>query len=390
MVEIGTDILCDDRFDLVKGKRIGLIVNHSATLKDGRHLADVLLEREGVSVVAMFAPEHGVHGDAPDRKAIKHERDPATGIPVFSIFGKLTKPTTDMLKDIDLLVYSIQDVGARFYTYMSTLVLTMEAAAEQRIPYAVLDRPNPIRGTWIEGPVREDSLKSFFGLIPLPVIHGLTIGEVALLANESGCLPKGTKADLTVVRLRRWKRSMWYDETGLQWICPSPSMRTLQTAVVYPGTCLLEGTNVSEGRGTERPFEYLGAPWTSGSEWANDLNSYRLPGVQFEEIEFVPRGTQHLTSDSKYENQPCHGVYVNVTGRDAFQPVRTGLFILYSLRKLYPKMFLMRRKRFDELMGVRCVRKMLEANCRPDEIARGWEEGLREFGERRKAFLLYT
>jgi len=389
VIQFGADILFEEQFDLVREKRIGIVTNHSALLSDGRHLVEALVSHGDVTVAALFGPEHGIRGQAPDRKSINHETDPVVGVPVYSLFGKITKPTKGMLRGIDLLLFDIQDVGSRFYTYGTTLALSMEAAAELGIPFVVLDRPNPIRGTWMEGPVRAESLKSFVSWLPIPVVHGSTMGELASLANTSGWLKGGIRADLTVVKMKGWKRAMWYDESGVKWTAPSPSIQTIETAIVYPGTCFIEGTNVSEGRGTDRPFEYLGAPWILRNEWAKELNSYNLPGVYFDEISFRPDGTRRLTTDSKYDDQQCEGVYVKVADRNAFEPVRVGVFILYSLHTLYPRKFRVRKRRLDELIGVGYVWQELLKNRHPDTISVRWEKELQRFAELRMRHMLY-
>lgn len=388
-VKVGADLLLEKHFDLIKGKRIGLVTNHSAQLFNGKHLVDALFERKDAALVALFGPEHGVRGDAPAGKSIEHGKDAKTGLPVYSLYGDINKPTDEKLKGIDVLMFDIQDIGTRFYTYSTTLILAMEAAAEHKIPYIVLDRPNPIRGTWVEGPIREDTLRSFVGWLPVPVAHGLTVGELATLANEKGWLANGVMADLTVIKMEGWKRGMWYDETGLPWVKPSPNMATMRTAVVYPGTCFIEGTNVSEGRGTEKPFEYIGAPWIDGKRWAHELNSYNLAGVKFEPVEFTPREILGVTMDPKYEDTPCHGVYINVKDRNVFEPVKVGIYILYSLQKLFPNDFQIRDRRLDRLVGVSYVREMLKDRKTPEEIIPRWEEEFRGFVELRKQCLLY-
>jgi len=374
---------------MIENKRVGLICNHTSVLRDGRHLADALNEFPSTKLVALFGPEHGIRGDAPDGKSVQHGLDSKTRIPIYSLYGATNKPTPEMLKGIDLLLFDIQDIGARFYTYVSTLSLSMEAAAEQGIPFAVLDRPNPIRGDRVEGPIREDSLKSFVGLHPIPIVHGMTVGELAKMFNEEGWLKDGVKANLSVVPMEGWKREFWYDETGLPWIKPSPNMATMRTAIVYPGACLIEGTNVSEGRGTEHPFEYLGAPWIAGEKLAETLNSFGLPGITFQPIEFRPVDIQRVTIDPKYEDELCRGIYLNVIDRNAFQPVRTALYILSSLKKLYPNDFAFRERRFDRLAGVSWIREMVDGHSSPEEIVARWKEDTERFWRLRKKYLVY-
>jgi len=253
-VRVGADVLMKEQFPLIKGKRVGLVTNHTALLADGTHLADALIAHGDVRLTALFGPEHGIRGDAPDGKTIADSIDARTGVKVYSLYGAVNKPSPAMLKNVDVLVYDIQDVGARFYTFISTMFLAMEAASENNIPVIVLDRPNPIGGVYCDGPVRVDSLKTFVSWAPMPIAHGMTVGELAMMANGEGWLKEKTKAALTVIPVEGWNRAAYFDETRLAWVRPSPNMRTVSTAVVYPGTCLVEGLNVSEGRGTERPF----------------------------------------------------------------------------------------------------------------------------------------
>jgi len=388
-LRLGSDNLLSIMPELIGGKRIGIITNHSALMSDGRHVLDALLSKSGVEVKALFGPEHGILGVAPDRRGVKDSLEEKSGIPVFSLFGKTTKPTARMLKGLDLLLFDIQDVGVRFYTYTTTLALTMEAAAAHGIPYVVLDRPNPIGGRRVEGPILHPSLKSFVGWLPLPIVHGMTIGELAQMINGEGWLRNGSRADLKVVKMVGWRRMHYFDDTSLQWIKPSPSIRTVQTAVVYPGTCFIEGTNVSEGRGTDHPFEYLGAPWINGKKLASWLNACRLPGVMFEPIVFTPKSTRSVTTDSKYEGERCGGIKLHVTDRGGFSPVRTGVFILSALQKLYPRQFLMRPRRLDELIGTREVRKALLKGTDENLIVSSFASAEKEHRSKRAKYLIY-
>lgn len=388
-VKVGADLLFEKQFHLVQGKRVGLVTNHSALLSNGKHLADALFEDKRTTLVALFGPEHGIRGDAPDGKSIQHGVDAKTGVQVYSLYGGAYKPTPEMLKNVDVLIFDIQDVGARFYTYISTLSYAMEAAAELNIPYVVLDRPNPIRGTWIEGFVCEDSLRSFVGIHPIPVAHGMTVGELATLFNNEGWLKGGVKASLTVVKMEGWKRTMWYDETGLKWIKPSPSMVTMKTAALYTGTCFIEGTNFSEGRGTPRPFEYIGASFLDGKKWAEALNSYHLKGVTFEAIEFTPKSVQNVTIHPKYEDVPCQGIFVNVTDRATYEPVKAGVYVLTTAKKLFGDSLKWRENAIDRLAGTKRLRMMVDAGESPEKIVASWGDKLGRFGEIRKKHLLY-
>jgi uncharacterized protein YbbC (DUF1343 family) len=389
-VKIGAEILIEKHLDLIKGKKIGIVTNHTGILPDGRHIVDVLNEIEGVKIVAFFGPEHGIRGEVPDGKSISHGVDAKTGIPVFSLYGEVKKPTEEMLKDIDVLIFDIQDVGARFYTYISTMSYCMEACAEMGKKFIVLDRPNPIRGVYVDGPILEPRFKSFVGLHPIPVAHGMTVGELAKMFNDEGWLENAVKADLTVVKMENYSRRMWFDQTGLPWVKPSPNMMTLKTAIVYTATCFIEGTNVSEGRGTQHPFEWIGAPWIDGEKLAKELNHYKLPGVKFEPISFTPTDIEKVTVDPKYEGEKCGGVYLNVYDREKFEPVKVGVYILYALKKLYPDKFKWRTAGQDRLWGTDKVRLMIDEGKKPDEIIKTWEDDIKKFLSIRQKYLLYN
>jgi len=389
-VKIGAEILIKKHLDLIKGKKIGIVTNHTGILPDGRHIVDVLNEIEGVKIVALFGPEHGIRGEVPDGKSISHGVDTKTGIPVFSLYGEVKKPTEEMLKDIDVLIFDIQDVGARFYTYISTMSYCMEACAEMGKKFIVLDRPNPIRGVYVDGPILEPRFKSFVGLHPIPVAHGMTVGELAKMFNDEGWLENGVKADLTVVKMENYSRRMWFDQTGLPWVKPSPNMMTLKTAIVYTATCFIEGTNVSEGRGTQHPFEWIGAPWIDGEKLAKELNHYKLPGVKFEPISFTPTDIEKVTVDPKYEGEKCGGVYLNVYDREKFEPVKVGVYILYALKKLYQDKFKWRTAGQDRLWGTDKVRLMIDEGKKPDEIIKTWEDDVKKFLSIRQKYLLYN
>ncbi len=387
-VTVGSDILFGKKFDLIRGKRIGLVTNHTGVLSDGRHLADALHERTDVKLVALFGPEHGIRGDAPAGAKIQHGVDQKTGVTAYSLYGKDYKPTGEMMKDVDVLMYDIQDVGARFYTYISTLSYAMEAAAEKGIPFIVLDRPNPIRGTWVEGFVREDSLRSFVGLHPIPVAHGMTVGELATMYNEEGWLKDGIKAKLIVVKMEGWNRDMWYDKTGLAWRRPSPNIPTTASAVVYPGTCFIEGTNLSEGRGTDKPFEYIGAPFVDGARLAAELNAKELPGVRFDAVRFTPKEIPYVVANPKHKGIECGGIEVVVTDRNRYEPVKTGIFILAAAKRLFEKDFQWRGS-IERLTGTVRVRQQINEGVPPESIVAQWKPEVDKFSPIRARYLLY-
>jgi uncharacterized protein YbbC (DUF1343 family) len=389
-VKTGADLLFEQYFHLIQGKNVGLVTNHSALLSNGKHLADALHEDKRTNLVVLFGPEHGVRGDAPAGETIRDDVDQKTGVPAYSLYGAINKPTKEMLKGVDVLIFDLQDVGVRFYTYISTLSYAMEAAAENNIPYIVLDRPNPIRGTWVEGFNREDSLRSFVGLHPIAIAHGMTIGELATMYNNEGWLKDGIRANLTVVKMEGWKRSMWYDQTGLIiWSKPSPNLPTLESCIVYPGTCLFEGVNISEGRGTEKPFEMIGAPYIDGVIWAKMLNGYKLSGVTFEPVEFTTRSIENAVQHPKYEGQKSGGVFINVTDRNSFEPVKSAVYMLAAAKKLYPDSLKWRVRSIDRLSGTPNFRKAIDAGTEPGKIVEMWKESVEQFKAIRAKHLLY-
>ncbi|HCA79670.1 MAG TPA: DUF1343 domain-containing protein [Bacteroidetes bacterium] len=388
-VKPGADLLFEKHFKLIEGKRVGLVTNHTAMLSSGKHLADAIHEDKRTKLVALFGPEHGVRGDAPAGDKITDAVDSRTGVPVYSLYGRINKPTKEMLKDVDVLIFDIQDVGVRFYTYISTLSHAMEAAAENKIPYIVLDRPNPIRGTWIEGFNRDDSLRSFVSLHPIILASGMTIGELATMYNDEGWLKDGIRADLKVVKMEGWKRTMWYDQTGLKWLPPSPNIPTLDAAILYPGACLFEGTNLSEGRGTMKPFENIGAPYIDGAVWAKALNDEKLRGVEFIPVEFTPKSIPNMATRPKRLGEKCGGVLVKVTDRDVLEPVRVSVAMLVTARKLYPDSLKWRDRSIDRLSGTPRLRKAIDAGDSVEKIVGMWKSDVEKFKKVRAKHLLY-
>jgi uncharacterized protein YbbC (DUF1343 family) len=389
VVRIGADRFLSDAGELIAGKRVGLLTNHTGRLSDGRSFIDELTGSGLCKLTALYGPEHGISGDAPDGEVVEHALHPRHGIQVYSLYGKTHKPTPEMLENVDVLVCDIQDVGARFYTFISTIALAMEAAAEQKIPFVILDRPNPIRGLSFDGPIRVPSLKSFVAWMPIPITHGLTIGELARLWNEEGWLTNAVKAPLEVVSMQGWKRPMWYDETGLSWTSPSPNMPTLATATVYPGICLVEGTSISEGRGTASPFQLIGAPWADPEKILHHLSPFDTSGAICSTAEFTPREIPGTASDPKHEGKLCRGICVSITDRNAVQSVHLGISILSAFKRAHPDETVFRNRRFDILTGNQNVRHQLDRGVPPDEICSGWTEELEAFGRIRRKYLLY-
>jgi uncharacterized protein YbbC (DUF1343 family) len=389
-VSTGLDVLVADGFRELRGQRVGLVCNPTAVDRRLRHAADLLHGAKGVTLVALFGPEHGVRGDVQYMAAVGEERDRKTGLPMRSLYGDTVeslRPKPDQLAGLDALVFDIQDVGARYYTYQATMMLCMEAAAAAGVGFVVLDRPNPLGGALVEGPALRQGFHSFCGLHDLAPRHGLTVGELALLFRAERRL----HVDLTVVQCDGWRRATPFEEAGLPWVMPSPNMPTLDTALVYPGMCLLEGTNLSEGRGTTRPFELFGAPWLDAERLASALAAMRLAGVAFRPASFVPTWDKH-------RGERCHGAQLHVTDREAFRPVRTGVACVLAARAQDPARFAWRTEpyefvsgvpAFDLLCGSAREREAIEAGASVAEIARAWRPEERAFTRRRAAHLLY-
>jgi uncharacterized protein YbbC (DUF1343 family)/CubicO group peptidase (beta-lactamase class C family) len=376
----GIDVLERDGFKQLDGRRVGLITNHTGRDRTGRSTIDVLASAKNLKLVALFSPEHGLRGgeDSP----VGNTRDDKTGLPVYSLYERdRRRPTVEMLKDIDTLIFDIQEVGTRFYTYPATCGYAMEEAAKNRIKFVVLDRPDPINGYEIEGPVADQELTdqasfSFTSYHPVPVRYGMTIGELATLFNAE----RKIGADLTVIKMEGWRRADHYDGTALTWVNPSPNMRSLTEALLYPGIGLLETTNVSVGRGTDTPFELVGAPWIDGQKLAEALNREGLAGVRFVPIGFTPKS-------SKFANEVCGGVNIVITDRGSFRPVATGVEIAYQLNRLYPGMW--KVDDYIRLLVNRAALAALKEGKSPSDIAATWREGLAQFARIRQKYLLY-
>jgi uncharacterized protein YbbC (DUF1343 family) len=376
--QTGIEVLLHDRLDLIRGKRVGLITNPTGVDRELVSDVDLLAHAPGVHLVALFGPEHGIRGEQQAGASVGSNRDPVTGVPVYSLYGKTRQPTPAMLKGVDVLVFDIQAVGARFYTYLYTMADAMKAAAAAHIPILVLDRPNPISGIAVQGPVLDPKFASFVGEYPIPLRYGMTIGELAGFFNRQFHIG----ADLTVVKMHGWKRSMYYDDTPLQFVMPSPNMPTETTALVYPGMGLVEGTNVSEGRGTTRPFELVGAPWIDAEKLSRVLNDKHLPGVRFRPVHFTP-------TFSKYEGKSCNGIEVHVMDRDAFAPVIVGLTVIATIHDLYPHQFAFNASDFDRLVGNDWIRQDIGKGIPVSEMRQRWQAGLSQFEKIRQKYLLY-
>ena len=335
-VQTGLDVLINEKLEIIKGQKVGLVTNHTGVDRSGKPNYEILMQLSDVDLKAIFAPEHGFFGKVSRGQKVDDLKQ--DGLPViYSLYGKTDKPTPDMFEGLDVIIYDIQDIGARFYTYISTLGLVMEAAAEADIPVIVLDRPNPLNGITIEGPVLDINYKSFVGMYPIPIRYLLTIGELAKMIIGEKWIEH--VPELTVIKMAGWKRTMYYDDTGLSWISPSPNIPDLETAILYPGMCLFEGTNVSEGRGTDHPFQYIGAPWIDSSKIIKAMEQKHLPGVAYEPISFMPISIPGKSLKPKFENETCYGIKIILLEKNIYKSVATAAQLLKTIQELYPEKF---------------------------------------------------
>jgi uncharacterized protein YbbC (DUF1343 family) len=403
-VILGCENFFADHLDIVKNKKVGLITNQTGVDHELRSLIDLFHKNPFIDLVALYAPEHGIRGNIPAGQTIPFCKDEKYDLPIYSLYGQhiypdLRKnrdfdaemrsfdtndtgkmPDDSMVENVDVMVFDIQDIGTRIFTYTATMAYCMQVCAKAGIKFIVLDRPNPINGQDLEGPILDyPQYSSFVGLYPIPVRHGMTIGELSQLFN-SRYLPE--KVDLTVIPMRGWSRAMWYDQIGLPWVYPSPNIPTMQTATVYPGQVFLEGTNISEGRGTTKPFELFGAPWITGQDLVDELNMLALPGVKFREAWFLP-------VISKYKGQLCSGAQIHVVDREIFMPFNTTIFIIQTIQKMYPEKFRFHSHYFDLIIGSSSVRQSIEKDIPVDEITKKYSSQIDEFSHQRTSYLLY-
>ncbi|PEF39992.1 hypothetical protein CON84_07735 [Bacillus sp. AFS094228] len=378
-VSPGIEVLLKEEKNVLSGKKVGLITNPTGIDSKLTSIVDLLHDDPDIHLTALFGPEHGVRGDAQAGASVEYYIDEKTGLSVYSLYGKTKKPTPEMLKDVEVLVFDIQDVGTRYYTYIYTMAYAMEAAKENDIPFIVLDRPNPQGGESVDGPVLEPEFSSFVGLYPIPLKHGMTVGELATLFNKEFKIG----ADLKVIKMKGWKRDMDYDDTGLPFVLPSPNMPTVSTTFVYPATGLIEGTNVSEGRGTTKPFELIGAPYINSDELAGKLNALRLPGVKFRAASFTP-------TFSKHAGKLSHGVEVYITDREEFKAVPTGLHIIKTIQDLDPGDFeFLAANNFNLLIGNGWIMSRIKEGSTVNEILKEYQVKQDAFKKVRKNYLLY-
>jgi uncharacterized protein YbbC (DUF1343 family) len=373
-VQTGVDVWAANQFAPLSGKRVGLITNHSGLDSTGRRTVDLLQQAGGVKLKAIFNPEHGLSGTAEGK--VSSIRDPSTQLPVYSLYGDTLRPTPEMLRGLDALVFDLQDAGVRFYTYITTLGYALEAAAREKISFYVLDRPNPINASMVQGPVMDPDLKSFTGYFPLPIRHGMTVGELARMFNAENRI----QARLQVIPMRGYRRSDWFDQTGLPWINLSPNLRSLTQAILYPGVALVEGSNVSVGRGTDQPFELLGSPWIRAKELAEHLNYLKIPGVEFHPAGFTP-------GSGPFKGESCFGVQIVLLDRQVLHSPLLGMEIIKALYRLYPEDF-----QIDKtlpLIGSRQALQAIKEDQDPQSILQGWQPPLRDFLQLRAKYLLY-
>src|SRR5262245_10009800 len=386
-VESGLEVLVHRRRRVLHGRRVALVAHQPSIDSCLEHASTLLRDMPGARLVRLFAPEHGLWGAPQDHVAISAARDPVTRLPVVSLYGQRREPPPAMLHGLDAIVVDLQDVGARYYTYVWTTVLVMRAAGRVGVPVIVLDRPNPLGGEIVEGNLPDPAYASFVGLHPLPARHGLTIGEIVCWV----ALNHGVRCEVTVIPMRGWRRAMTWADTGLPWVAPSPNMPTPDTALVYPGGCLFEGTNLSEGRGTTRPFEWVGAPWLDAHRLAAALEAENLPGVRFRPTRFMP--TFH-----KWAGRLCGGVQIHPTDPARFKPYLTALTVIAAARRLAPHRFRWRRPPYefeyrllpiDILCGTDEIRRAIERRHPMQAIERSWDAGLGDFRRRRSLVTLY-
>lgn len=387
-IKIGLENVLSEQLQILKNKRLGLICNQSSVNRRYQHAADLFYEHSEIDLVALFGPQHGIRGDVQDNMVeTAHATDKYTKLPIFSLYSETREPTEEMLKNVDALVFDLQDVGCRVYTFIYTMANAMRACARYGKEFIVLDRPNPIGGSNVEGNVLEKGNESFVGLYPIPMRHGMTVGELAELFNKEYQL----NCDLKVIKIQDWGRELYLDETDAPWVIPSPNMPNVETAVVFPGTVYFEGTRISEGRGTTKPFELVGAPYIDAKQYCERLTSLELPGVIFRETNFLP-------TFQKHQNSVCGGVFLHVIDRKQFKPVITGIAMVKTAFELYkdefewkspPYEYVFDRNPFDVIAGTTETREQIESGTSLIDIELSWQGSVKAFDEVRRKHLLY-
>jgi uncharacterized protein YbbC (DUF1343 family) len=384
----GADLLFSENLNLINSKNVGVICNHTSLLKDGKHLVDALIGQKNVTVKAIFTPEHGFKGSAEAGEKIDYKNNLYNEVPIISLYGKDRKPSKENLKDIDLLIFDIQDVGARFYTYISTMFYLLEAAGENNIPVIILDRPNPIGGNYVDGPVLDIKYQSFVGIAQIPVTHGMTVGELANYFVGEKLISSWKNISLKVIQSKNWEREI-PNHFFSKWNSPSPNINSLETALVYPGTCLIEGTNISEGRGTRYPFLQIGAPFFNSEDIIAKLNLLKVEGAEIQPVTFIPEDIEGMATNPKFEGKTCYGIKIKITDPDKFESVKLGVKLLYVLTKLYGSKINFNESSFDKLAGSDTLRQQLKNQMLPDKIFATWQKELTKFNKKRNQYLLY-
>lgn len=384
----GADLLFSENLNLIFGKKIGVVCNHTSLLADGTHLVDALLDQETVSVKSIFTPEHGFKGSAEAGEKINYKNNLYKEIPIISLYGKDQKPSKENLKDIDVLIFDIQDVGARFYTYISTMYYVLESAGENNIPVIILDRPNPIGGNYVDGPVLDPNYKSFVGIAEIPITHGMTVGELANYFVGENIVSSWKNISLKVIQCKNWKREI-PEQYYSKWHSPSPNINSLETALVYPGTCLIEGTNISEGRGTQFPFLQIGAPFFNSKDIIEKLNLLNIEGAEFQPVAFIPTDIEEMATNPKFEDKTCYGIKIKILDPYKFEAVKFGIKFLYIVTKLYRNKIKFNAASLDRLSGSDILRTELTKKIGPNKIFASWQKGLTKFNKKRIKYLLY-
>ncbi len=390
-VKVGADRLFSEFSHLIKDKKVALVSNHTGRLSNGTHLADALYKYPFSELIVLFGMHFNIRSnDYSIPKDKEKDIDLETGLTKYSLYGLHHKPTPEMLKDVEVIVFDIQEVGARFYEHINILGFVMEAAAENDIEVVVLDRPNPITGLRMDGFITDNEFLFGFGSFgKVPVIHGLTMGELARIYNGENMLRGGIHAKLHVVEMLGWKRSMWFNQTGVKWVKPSPNLPTLESLITYTGTCLFEGLNISVGRGTEKPFQYIGAPWVDHDQVVTLLNNLDLKGVIFDKVTFMPKKMPFHSRNPYLTDEVCNGIFVRIIDRDLFEPYKTGIAMVWAIYKLHPDKMEWDESIMNRLVATRRLENMIRDGAYPSEIFALWEKELSEFKEMSQAYLLY-
>ncbi|MCH8326522.1 MAG: DUF1343 domain-containing protein [Bacteroidetes bacterium] len=384
----GADRLISDYSNLLINKKIGVVFNQTSRLSNGTQLLDTLSNL--YNVVAVFSPEHGFRGNIEAGKKYFDNKSDSSKIKFYSLYGSVKKPTKEMLKGIDILIYDLQDIGVRYYTYISTLFYVLEAAAENNITIIILDRPNPLNGSKIEGPILNKKFESFIGIAPIAVRYAMTTGELAKYFIGEGLNKNSSHLNLKIIKLKSWDRSKYFNYYyGNNWQKTSPNIPDLNTAIVYAGTCLIEGTNISEGRGTLHPFLQIGAPFINSNKLIKEIEELNIGGVEFEPIKFTPKSIPGISMFPKYKDEECEGVKIILTNREKFNSVEFGIKLVYAINKLYPKLLKFRDNHFNRLIGNNTTIKKIKAGIKPGEIIQSWKKELNDFIKIRTKYLIY-